>query len=115
MSSQFVQFESTGVAVVARLVPSKITEREARVIGEEIAAAAGPASWRIALDLSAVTFLASAGLGALLSISKSCREGGGRLAIFGIDEEILGVIRVAKLDRILPIMPDRDAALGVFK
>jgi anti-anti-sigma factor len=115
MPSLFVQFEPTGVAVVGRIVPSKVTEREAAVIREEVGAAGPPAAWRVALDLSDVTFLASAGLGALLAINRSCREGGGRLAVFGINPDILGMIKISKLDHVLQISPDRDTALRAFK
>lgn len=115
MASLFVEFEPTGVAILGRVVPSKVTEREAGVIKDEVTAAAAPAGWRVALDLTGVTFLASSGLGALLAINRSCRDGGGRLAVFGICPDILGVLKVAKLDRVLEISADRDSALKAFK
>jgi anti-sigma B factor antagonist len=115
MAAQYVNFERTGVAIVGRVIPHKVTEREAAVIRDEVAAAAPDAGWRVALDLSEVTLLASAGIGALLTLSKSCRESGGRLAIFGLEEEVEGMMRITKLDRVLDIRPDRAAALEVFK
>ncbi|HZW09245.1 MAG TPA: STAS domain-containing protein [Phycisphaerales bacterium] len=115
MGAQYVKFERTGVAIVGRVIPSKVTEREAGVIRDEVAAAAPEAGWRVALDLSEVALLASAGIGTLLTLSKSCREAGGRLTLFGLDEEVEGMMKVTKLDRVLDIRPDRAAALGVFK
>ncbi|MBK7405430.1 MAG: STAS domain-containing protein [Phycisphaerales bacterium] len=115
MAAQYVDFEHSGLAIIARLVPSKVTEREAAVIRDEIVAAGPAAAWRVAVDLSDVTLLASAGLGALLTINKSCRAGGGQLAIFGLGEDILGMMKIARLDKVLQIKPDRESALKVFK
>ncbi|MCC7388517.1 MAG: STAS domain-containing protein [Phycisphaerales bacterium] len=111
MAAQFIKFERTGTAVVGLVVPTKVTEREAGVICDEVGAAGQNAGWRVALDLSEVMLLASAGLGALLTINKQCKAGGGALAVFGLSEEILGMIRLTKLDKVLQIRPDRDAAL----
>ena len=63
------------------------------------------------LDLSEVMLLASAGLGALLTINKACKAGGGSLAIFGTSDEIVGVLKITKLDKVLQIRTGRDAAL----
>lgn len=114
MSSQFIKFEQTGAATIGLVVPSKVTERESEVICEEVETAGPVAGWRIALDLSSVMLLASAGLGALLTINARCKAGGGALAVYGLSEEILGMIRVTKLDKVLRIVPDRETALGVF-
>lgn len=115
MSAQFVRIESTGVALIARVVPSKVTEREATVIREEVTSAAPEAGWRVAVDLSEVTLLASAGLGALLTINTACKAAEGRLVVFGLGEDILGMMKIARLDKVLQIKSTRDDALKVFK
>ena len=115
MAAQFIEFERVGAAMVGVIVPTKVTEREAGVICEEVEAAAPGAGWKVALDLSEVMLLASAGLGALLTINKQCNSGGGKLAVFGLSEEILGVIKLTKLDKVLQIRPDRDAALRALE
>lgn len=115
MSAQFVSMEPTGVATIARVVPSKVTEREAGIIQEEVQAAGPDAAWRFACDLQAVSLLASAGLGALLTLNKACKAGGGQLVVFGLSDDILGMMKIARLDKVLTIKPDRDSALKLFK
>ena len=113
MAAQFINFDRDGAALVGRVIPSKVTEREASVIIDEVQAAANSLGWRVVLDLSDVMLLASAGLGALLTINKSCKEGGGKLAVFGLNEDLLGMIKLTKLDKVLAIKPDRGAAVKV--
>ncbi|QKK08078.1 MAG: STAS domain-containing protein [Planctomycetota bacterium] len=115
MSAQFVRFEHTGVATIGHVVPSKVTEREAGVIQEEINAAGPDAGWRFAINLEAVSLLASAGLGTLLTTNTACKSGGGRLVVYGLGEDILGMMKIARLDKVLTITPDRDAALKLFQ
>lgn len=111
MSAQFVDFEPAGHALIGRIVAGKITEREAGVIADEVKAKAPAAAWRVALDLSDVALLASAGLGSLLAINRACADAGGRLAIFGLNDDLAGVMKIARLDRVLTIKPGRDDAL----
>lgn len=115
MSAQFISMEPTGVATIGHVVPNKVTEREAAVLQEALSSEGPNAGWRFAIDLSEVSLLASAGLGALLTLNKSCKAGGGKLVLFGLNEDILGMMKIARLDKILTIKPDRDAALKLFK
>lgn len=115
MAAQFVSMERTDGALFARVVPSKVTEREAGVIQNEIAAAAEPAGWNVAVDLADVSLLASAGLGTLLTLNKSCRAGGGRLVVFNLRDDIRGMMKISRLDRVLDIRPDRAAAMQCFR
>ena len=109
--STYVRTEMVGKAVVARLLVEKIAERESQVLQNELAAAAGPLGWRLAIDASEVTLLPSVGLGALVSMSKQCKAGGGKLVLFGLSAELGEVLKLTRLDRMIVIAPDREAAL----
>jgi anti-anti-sigma factor len=63
------------------------------------------------LDLSAVSFLNSTSLSILDQCAKTARERGGQLALAGVTRELLGVIRIVKLDRTVPIFPSWREAL----
>jgi anti-sigma B factor antagonist len=56
---------------------------------------------RVVVDLTAVTFLDSSGLGALIAGLKAAREAGGDLRMTGANEQVRTVLRLTNLDRVL--------------
>lgn len=62
------------------------------------------------LDLSGVSFLASIGIRTLLSTAKSVRSRGGRLVLLGPDPNVDQTLRVAGIDRLIPVVADAVAA-----
>jgi len=60
------------------------------------------------LDLDAVTFISSAGIGALLEAHKELRAAGGRLEVLTASPQVVGVFRLTRLDTL--IGPRRAAA-----
>ncbi|MDQ1513153.1 MAG: anti-sigma factor antagonist [Microbacteriaceae bacterium] len=57
---------------------------------------------RVVIDLAAVSFLDSSGLGALVGGLKSTRQAGGDLRIAAPSEQVRMVLRLTNMDRILP-------------
>lgn len=64
---------------------------------------------RLALDLSAVGFLDSSGLGALVTCLKRVREAGGTLVLIGVAGSPMKVFSLTGLDRVFEIVDTRDA------
>jgi len=91
----------------------KLAEREAHFLQTELATAAKTGGWKLALDVSEVMLLASVGLGALVTLNKECLPAG-KLVVFGIVDEIREVLRITRLERVLTIAKDKDAALKTF-
>lgn len=89
----------------------KIGEYETPVLKAELEAAAPAVGWKVVLDLSEVRLLASAGLGMVVSLSKKCRENGGKLVLCAMDPMLKSVFEMTKLDRILTIVETRDLAM----
>ncbi len=92
-----------GVAVLAadgriNLVTAPELRREVQRVVEE-----GHA--RVALDLSAVEFIDSSGLGALVSGLKTARTAGGDLRLAAATDQVTSVLRLTNLDRILRVYP----------
>jgi anti-anti-sigma factor len=92
-----------GVAVLAadgriNLVTAPDLRREVQRVVEE-----GHA--RVALDLSAVEFIDSSGLGALVSGLKTARTAGGDLRLAAATDQVTSVLRLTNLDRILRVYP----------
>lgn len=67
---------------------------------------------RVVLDLSAVEFIDSSGLGAIVGGLKSARQAGGDLRITGATEQVRTVLGLTNLDRILRPYPTVEDALA---
>ena len=68
----------------------------------------------VLLDLSALNYVSSAGLRAILVAAKKLQAEDGRLALCGLSEQIAEVFEVSGFDTILAIHPDQAAALAAM-
>ncbi|MHC4991322.1 MAG: STAS domain-containing protein [Planctomycetota bacterium] len=108
---EFDQRVEAGVLVAKVLVPEINTFRcdEFREDLERFVARHA----RIVLDLSAVEFIDSAGLAAIITVRNSLRHGG-RLALCGVCEEITTTIRLIRLHNILKMFRSRQEAVDAL-
>jgi anti-sigma B factor antagonist len=67
----------------------------------------------LVVDLSAVEFMDSSGLGALIAGLKTARQAGGDLRIAAPTPQVAMVLELTKLDRVLRPHASVDGALGV--
>lgn len=109
--SSFVTSGLVGNVMVARLEREKITEHESPVILAELSNAAAQCHNHLAVDLSMVTLIASAGLGALITLNKTLKGKGGKLVFFSMSDELMQVFKLTRLNTLLTIVKDRDAAV----
>lgn len=65
---------------------------------------------RLVVDMSAVTFMDSSGLGVLIAGLKRARQGKGDLRIAGVSEQVATVLRLTNLDKVLRAHPTVEAA-----
>ena len=114
--SSYVRVEKLpgGQCTVATVIFEKVGSREAPIVQQELYTAAENGRWRVVVDLSAVTLLASMGLGALVSLHKKCKEESGSLVVCGLGKELLALLKLTHLDRVFRICADRDAAVKAF-
>lgn len=106
------EHDSAGIAMIG--MPS-IRERQAVIMRERLAEIAKRREGRMLVGLTEVTSLSTSAIGDLVGLSKSCREMGGRLVLFGVSRQIMESIRAAGLHRSLDIAPDRAAAAAMLK
>lgn len=66
---------------------------------------------RVVADLSAVAFIDSSGLGALIGGLKHARQAGGELRMAGATQQVLTVLKLTRLDRVLRPYVTVDEAL----
>jgi anti-sigma B factor antagonist len=69
---------------------------------------------RVAIDMSDVRFLTSAGIGALIHIDRACRAAGGRVVLFGLSDDLVGLLKISRLDKVFAIKSDEAAAIAAL-
>jgi anti-sigma B factor antagonist len=101
---------------VARLTDRKVLEEDnIQALGEQIInlldRARGP---KLVLNFRNVEFMSSATLGMLVTVLKKVRAAGGKLVLCSIDQQILEVFAITKLDKQFVIRGDEEEALESF-
>lgn len=109
--SSFIKAEAAGKAVNLTILSAQVGDREAQIITSEIEAAAQAANWRVAIDMSQVAFLASAGLGVLVSAHNAAKEAKGKLAVYNLAPSLLDMLKLTHLDKLFTIKPDQASAI----
>jgi anti-sigma B factor antagonist len=67
---------------------------------------------KLILDLSAIEFLDSAGLGVLMILYGNMKVRGGQLRVVAPGTKVLDVLKITHTDSILPIDPNLETALA---
>lgn len=70
---------------------------------------------KVAMDLSGIGFMDSAGLGAILSVLKKVRANGGQFKVFGLSDEVNALFDLVRMRRLLDVYPDLESALKAFQ
>lgn len=65
---------------------------------------------RFYIDMSGVTYIDSSGLATLIEAMQRIHAYGGELALFGIRDSTMNIFRIARLDHVFRVFPDRTAA-----
>jgi anti-sigma B factor antagonist len=66
----------------------------------------------VVLDLSAMPYISSMGIGSLLRFRNEVAQGGGAVVVAAPSKQVGEAFRLANIDRVLPVHPTIDAALG---
>jgi anti-sigma B factor antagonist len=73
----------------------------------DLMADSGPS---VVIDLAGLSYISSAGLRVLLVGAKTARAKGGKAIICSAPAGIAEVLKMSGFDKIIPLMPDADAA-----
>lgn len=111
MQSTFLSTEVVSGVLVAKLRCEKVAERESAVIAGELTPLLQGHAWKVVLDLQEVMLLASVGLGALVTLNMNCKANGGKMAVCGVGNDLMDVLRITRLEKVLSIVKDRDSAI----
>ena len=68
----------------------------------------------LALELSELGFCDSSGLGVLVNALKRVRQDGGRMAVCGVHDPVLKLLRITGLDKVFGVVDGLEDALRVL-
>ena len=109
---QFEEYQEMGILIVKPLE----LRLDAAVIQEfkqHLAAKVQEGHSLIAIDLGAVEFIDSSGLGGIISVLKAVGTGG-NVAVFGAGAPVATLFRLTRMDRIFPMLDSAAAALDTL-
>lgn len=70
---------------------------------------------RLVVDMSGVSYMDSAGLGALIHAAGLAREQGGGLRLSGVTPRIASMLEMTRVNSLLPMDPDESTSLRHFQ
>lgn len=106
--------EVDGVTVI-RFRPREIDETKLQRLTQELGKVTGALEdQRFVLDLEAVAFLTSTGIGALIALKKKMQVAGGAVKLCGLQSEIRTLFTITQVDRLFDIEDNADAAVKSF-
>ncbi|GEM_PF-1662526 len=97
---------------VIKVTAHKLHEHESKLLIDEVHAYLENSGVNlVAMDYSAVEFISSAALGAMVTISKDVKaRNKGRFVITGLNDDATKVMKLTRLDRLIDIKPDMTKA-----
>lgn len=102
--------EASGRTVIA--VGGEIDVYTAPKLRDTITDLVAAGSYDLVVDLSAVEFLDSTGLGVLVGGLKKVRSHDGSLSLVCAQDRLLKIFRITGLSKVFDIHPDQEAALA---
>lgn len=109
MDFQISETHLAGQAILLTL-SGRLTAANAQQLRDQMKQYENVAQPKIILDMSAVQFLDSSGLAALVSGLKLTRERDGWLRLAGVTPQVANIFKLSQLDRVLSIFPNVEAA-----
>ncbi len=114
MTIELVISESGPVTVVALIGDLDLAAAPAARSGLIAAVHEAGTPPMVVVDLLGVDFLDAIGLGVLFAGVVVCRSRGGDLAICRPEPQVAAVLRLTRVDEILPLHPDPDSAAAAI-
>jgi anti-anti-sigma factor len=96
---------------VVRVTTHKLHEHESSMLVAEMKAYLDASERNlIAADFEQVEFISSAGLGAMVTMNTELAKRGGRLVLLNLSDDAMQVIKLTKLDKLIPVAKDLKGA-----
>tara|TARA_A100000171_G_scaffold53126_1_gene77317 strand:+ start:17412 stop:17774 length:363 start_codon:yes stop_codon:yes gene_type:complete len=96
---------------IVRVTSHKLHEHESALLIAEMKAYLDASDRNlIAADFEQVEFISSAALGAMVTMNTELAKRGGRLVMLNLSDDAMQVIKLTKLDKLIPIAKDLNGA-----
>jgi anti-sigma B factor antagonist len=113
MALEIEQSEREGVEIL-RLTGRITAGPEASALREKVAELSGAGNSKLALDLAAVDYIDSTGLGALVMCATNLRKGGGNMKLVNLNRRHIELLVMTKLTTVFEIFADVQDAVNSF-
>ncbi len=110
---EFAQKQVGEVSIVK--LAGRLDSSTAQPAEEKFAQMLGSGTPRLAIDMSGLEYISSAGLRVLLVIAKKVQQANGRIVLFGLVPTVREVFAVSGFDKIFAIQADADAAVAAAR
>lgn len=104
--------ETVGNVVIATMCISRLDIQTTEAFHSE--AMVLSTANQVILNLDAVEFIDSTGLGVLLSLLRNLKTHEGELRLTGVGTQVLSIFRLVRMNRIFDIYPNMEEALASF-
>lgn len=93
-----------------KLLDEKLDTRVAPQLKSEFVLLSANGTRNLLIDMGAVAYADSSGLGAILMANRICNDAGGIMVICRVSDNVMRVIKMSMLDSVLTIAPTVDEA-----
>lgn len=109
----FTQEQSGDVVIVS--LSGRLDSSTAQSAEESFTRVLTGGPLRLAIDLSQLEYISSAGLRVLLVVAKKVQQGQGKVVLFGLVANVREVFSISGFDRIFAIEPEQAAAVSALR
>jgi len=110
---EFAQDRAGEVAIVR--LAGRFDSSTAQPAEDNFAQLLGSGTPRLAIDMSGLEYISSAGLRVLLVVAKKVQQANGKMVLFGLVPNVREVFSVSGFDKIFAIQSDADAAVAAVR
>ena len=106
--------EPAGDVTIVRLT-GRLDSSAAQPAEESFGRVLGSGALRIAIDMSSLVYISSAGLRVLLVVAKKVQQAKGKLVLFGLVPNVREVFSISGFDQIFSIQSDAATAIAAVR
>jgi anti-anti-sigma factor len=112
LAMEFAQ-EEAGDVVIVKLA-GRLDSSAAQPAEASFAQVLGSGTPHLAIDMSKLQYISSAGLRVLLVVAKKMQQAKGKVVLFGLDPHVREVFSISGFDKIFSIQADEAAAVAAM-